>query len=311
MRPGRNCVIFSYEDKSGQTGPTGTAFDGLLNVFGVTLDDLFSSVLINADSGATLSGEPLYDLQGNQIQIAEDLFGVAPAPPSVIWREGQFNPTVSVTHSLHKASPKVVMTGGKSPKIVNDLQTFAIKWGLSQLQDLINPLLGTPENTAFQMPLTPGLDELYQGQLDNVLLAWERITSPMAALWGGDLDFQEYFERGNSVAYTLSTAITLQTALWKTRSFQGLKGEVRNGNPWLIDIDTGLGDRNGWEFDGVIYVDQIYAVGRSVEKRADLKTKITIGDDKDKDDPLARTIRALKGVYSLFGAFLGEGTIFD
>lgn len=310
MRPGRNCVIFSFEDKSGQTGPTGTAFDGLLNVFGVTLDDLFSSVLINADTGQTLSGEPVFDLQGNDILIAEDILGVAPAPPNVIWREGQFMAQTEANHLLHKGSPRVVMTGAKSPKIVNDLQTFGIKWALSQLQDLINPLLGVPENTAFQMPLTPGLDELYQGQLDNVLFAWERITSPMAALWGGDLDFQEYFERGSGVAYTLSSVITLQTALWKTRSFQGFKGEVRNGLPWVIDIDTGLGDRNGWEFNGVIYVDQIYSIGRQVDRHGPLKTKIQIGDNKDKEDPLARTIRALKGVYSLFGAFLGEGTLF-
>jgi hypothetical protein len=311
IRPGRNCVIISFEDKSGQTGPTGTAFDGLLNVLGVTLDDLVSSTLINADTGLTLDGEPVFDLQGNEFPIFESLLGVAPEPPKVIWREGQFMAQIEANHLLHKGSPRRVMTGGKSPKIVNDLQTFAIKWGLSQLSDLINPLLGTWENTAWQTPLTPGLDELYQGQLDNVLLAWERITSPLKLLWGGDLDFQEYFERGSSTAYTLSSIVTLQTALWKSRAYQGFKGEILNGYPWTIDVDTGLGERTGWEFSGVIYVDQIHAVGRRVDRKSPMRTTVTVGDDKDKPDPLLRTIRALQGVYALFGAFLGEGTLFS
>jgi hypothetical protein len=217
-------------------------------------------------------------------------------------------------HLLHKGSPRTAMTGGKSPKLLNDVQTFAIKWGLSQLSDLINPALGSASlgaiNTAWQTPLTPGLDELYQGQLDNVLFAWERITSPVKALWGGDVDFQEYFERGSSVAYTLSSIITLQTAIWKSRAYHGFKGQVLNGYPWVVDVDTGLGERNGWEFNGVIYVDQIHAVSRRVDRKGPLQTTLTIGEDKDKADPLLRVLRALQGVYAIFGAMLGENTLF-
>lgn len=316
VRPTRNCVIFSYEDKSGQSGPTGTALDGLLNVIGVSLDDLLSSVLINAETGLTLDGEPVYDLQGNEFPIVESLLGVAPAPPVVIWREGQFMAQESATHTMNKGSPKTVMTGGKSPALVNQTQTFFIKWGLSQLQDVIDLAVGssymtfTPNNFAFQMPLTPGLDELYQGQLDNCLFAWERVTRPLESLWGGSLDFQEYFERGSSVAYTLSTVVTLQTALWKTRAYHGFTGNVRNGMPWTLDLDTGLGDRDGWEMNGVIYVDQIYGIKRSVSRKTALETRIIVGDNKDKADPLARIIRSIQGAYSIFSAFLGENTLF-
>jgi hypothetical protein len=77
------------------------------------------------------------------------------------------------------------MTGSRSPTLVNELQTFAIKWGLAQLSDMINVAIGTMVNTAFQFPATPGLDELYQGQLDNVLFAWERWTDPLRAIWNG------------------------------------------------------------------------------------------------------------------------------
>ncbi len=254
-----------------------------------------------------LNGEPVYDLEGNEYPIAESLLGVAPSVPVVIWREGQFSAIIDAKHTLNKGSPRTAMTGGKSPALVNQAQTFAIKYGLSQLQTVITAGWGGETGPA---PVGAGLDNLYQNQLDNVLLAWERITNPMVAIWGGDLDFQEYFERGSSVAYTLSSVITLQTALWKTRAYQGMKVRVMPGRPWTIDVDTGLGDRNGFELDNIIYVDQIYGVKRELENGKPLLPELTIGDDKQKEDPLLRVMGNIAAVYSLLGAFVGEGTIF-
>ena len=314
VRPSRNCVIFSFDDKSGQTGPTGTALDGLLNVIGVTLDDLISSVLINANTGLTLDGEPVVDLEGNNFPIAEDILGDAPVPPKVIWKEGQFTALIEAKHTMNKGATRVAMTGGRSPALVNESITFGIKYGLSQLSDLINPAFGSASlaavNTAFQFTPTVGLDSIYQGQLDNCVLAWERVTNSIAAFWGGDLDFQEYFERGSSTAYTLASILTLQTALWKTRAYQGLKAIILNGITWTLWIDTDLGDRNGFEFDGVIYVDQIYGIKSALEKKKALTATITVGDDKAKADPLARVVRAIQGANMLVGAILGGETIF-
>jgi hypothetical protein len=142
------------------------------------------------------------------------------------------------------------------------------------------------------------------------LFAWERWTDPLRALWNGDLSYQEYFERGSSTAYTLAGFLTLRTALWKTRAFQSFKAVVRNGHPWTMDEDTELGDRNAFEFDGVLYVDQIYGDKTGVDRKSGLKNTLTIGDDKDKNDPQARTMRAIQAMYTMFGAFLGEGLIF-
>jgi hypothetical protein len=310
IAPQRNCVVFRIEDKSGHTGPTGSAFDGLLDVIGVSLDDLLSTTLIDANTGLSLDGEPVFESNGDNFPIFESLLGVASPVPKVIWREGQFTGLVGATHTLHKGSPRTVMTGGRSPTLVNELQTFAIKWGLAQLSDMINVAIGTFVNTAWQFPATPGLDALYQGQLDNTLFAWERYTDPLRALWNGDLSFQEYFERGSSTAYTMSGFLTLRTALWKTRAYHGFKAIVRNGYPWTLDEDTELGDRNAFEFDGVLYVDQIYGDKRKVDRKSGMLATLTIGDDKDKADPQARVMRAVQGLYTMFGAFLGEGLIF-
>jgi hypothetical protein len=305
--PKRNCVIFSLEDWSGQTGPTGTAIDGLLNLIGVTLDDLFTTVLIDADTGQTLDGEPVVDVINPTSPVFETLLGVAPAPPNIIWRDSQYDRVVSKQHSLYKGPVKTMMTGGRSPAIVNEAQTFAIQYGLSQLQTVITTGIFGEEGGP---PIGAGLDSLYQGQLDNVLLAWERITDPVRALWTGDLAYQEHFERGSQTAYTLAGIITLREADWKTRAYYGFTAEVISGFPWVLDVDVRLGQRAGWEYDGVIYVDQITAIRRSWSRESPVICNMSVGDDQDKQDPIARSLRSLNAIYGLFGAFLGEGTIF-
>ena len=310
VKPTRNCIIFRIEDKSGHRGPTGTAVDGLLDVIGVSLDDLLSGTLIDAGTGLSLDGQPVFETDGSNYPVFQSLLGVAPEVPKVIWREGQFTAVVEATHTLHKGSPRTVMTGGRSPALVNELQTFAIRWGLSQLSAMLNIAIGTMVNTAFEMPLTPGIENLYQGQLDNTLFAWQRYTDPMRAIWNGDLSYQEYFERGSSTAYTLAGFLTLRTALFKTKSFHSFKAVVRNGFPWTMDYDTSLGDRNAFEFDGVLFVDQIMGDKRALKRNTGIQATLTIGDDKDKDDPQARVMRAVQSLYMMFGAFLGEGLIF-
>lgn len=309
-RPTRNCVVFSLEDQSGQSGPTGTALDGLLNLVAVTGDDLITSALINYDTGQTLNGEVVIDVAEPTAPVIQSLLGVAPATPKVIWRDGQFTGMIKREVNMHKAPVVTTMTGGKSPTIVNELQTFAIRYGLSQLEDLINAGLGTFINTAFQMPGTPGLDNLYQGQLDNVLLAWERYTDPVRAIWCGDMAFQEYFERGSGVAYTLAGFLTLRQGNFKSRPFYGFQTEIINGRPWAVDVDVRLGQRAGFEMNGVIYVDQITAVKRQYDRKTPVAVSMSIGDDRDKHDPIAQAIRVMQSMYTTIGAILGEGSIF-
>lgn len=309
IRPKRNCIVFRTEDWSGHEGPTGTPIDGILNTIGVTLDDLFTSIFIDADNGQTLDGTPLFDAD-NGSPLFQTLLGTAPSPPKVVWRDTQFSALVGFTHTLHKGPTKTLMTGGRSPTLVNQAITFGIKYGLSQLSSMINAAIGTFVNTAWEMPATPGLEELYQGQLSDTVLAWERITDPVRALWAGDLAYQEYFERGSGTAYTMAGWLTLREARFKTRAFHSFRATVRNGWPWILDVDTRLGQRAGWEFDQIIYVDQITALRRGWARQKPILSTVSVGDDEDAEDLFARGLRVMQAIYSLFGAFLGEGTIF-
>jgi hypothetical protein len=306
--PNRNCICFSLEDMSGQTGPTGTAADGLLSLMSVTLDDLITPFTINLDTQQTLNGEPIEDVMDeDQTTLFEQLTDTAPAPPQVIWWDGQFTGILDSARIMRKGPVKTAMTGGKSPSLVNEAQTFAIKYALSQLQIVITSGIISEGGAA---PIGAGLDNLYQGQLDNVLFAWERYTDPLRALYSGDCAFNEVFEKGSGTAYTLAGILTLRVANWKTRSWQGFTCHVMNGHPWLLDVDVRLGQRAGFEQEQIIFVDQIHSLKRVWDRKTPAICTMTIGEGGERQDPFGAAFRILGAAWATLGQFLGEGTIF-
>lgn len=314
-RPTRNCIVLSFEDKSGLNGPTGTALDGLLSAVGVTLDDLITTIIFDQDTGEVLDGEQVIDTTQDTLPLFQSALDVETAPPKVIWRDGQFTGLIRRSVNMHKGSPLTIMTGGRSPSLVNELQTFGIRYALSELSMVPTLAAGagityTPDNLSPQVPATPGLDNIYQGELDNVLLAWERYTDPLRALYTGELAFQEYIERGSSSAYTVAGWLALAEGHWKTRSFYGMEATYLNGKPWVYGIDYRLGDRVGFEMDAIVFVDQLTSVKFQYDRKTARYLQVSVGDDRDKHDPIARGMRMLQGVYSLLGAFVGEGTLF-
>ena len=317
VSPLRNCCVFAFEQKDGITGPTGTAADGLLSTVAVTLDDLITPVTVDVstgqvwDPGNVLDGEPIHDAAGvDATTLLAGLLDVAPAPPKVIWWEGTYNGILNADLTWHKGAVKTVMTGSKSPTIVNQAQTFAIRYALAQLSDVINTWL-TAGSGQTQAPGTPGLDNLYQGQLDDTLLAWQRFTDPIRALYSGDVAWQEHFEKGTGTAYTLASVLTLRDGNFKTRAFAAFKADAIDGLPWIADYDYHLGDRLGFEEQGIIYVDNLYGKKREWSWDKPLTVSLKIGEDKQKNDPFNAAFKTIANVYSLVGELAGEGTVFQ
>ena len=167
-RPHRNCLVTAFEDHSGYAGPTGTFADGVINLFASTLDDLITSTVFPVDTDDDGEIDPLF----------RKLFLVAPPKPWATYRDGQHSGIIESGYHQHKGPVKTTMTGGKSPKIVNDLQTFAIRYGISQLAQVIS--LGPAG--AWETPGIEGMDNLYQGQLDNILFRSSKIYKSIACI---------------------------------------------------------------------------------------------------------------------------------
>lgn len=295
-RPQRNCVMAAFEDHSGYSGPTGTAVDGVINLFASTLDNLITTTVFPVDA----------DDDGEVDPVFRKLFGVAPPPPWAVYRDGQHSGIIESNYTQHKGPVKTVMTGGRSPKLVNDLQTFGIKFGLSQLQTVIT---GGQFAQSGAAPIGSGLEELYQGQLDNKLLAWQRFTDPLRALFTGDLGYLETFERGNT-AYTVSGILTLRQGNWKTRAFRSFKTSIRQSAPYILYYDILLDDRVGFEQDGIIYVDQAHAIKYEYDRNKPITFTVSIGDDAKDQDPFSQGIKAMQGLAAVIGAVIGGDTIF-
>ena len=315
VSPLRNCVVFGVEQVDGRTGPTGTVADGLIATVAVTLDDLITPVTVNLlkgtviDPGLVLNGEPIEEASGiERSYLFEQLSGTAPAAPKVIWWEGDFGGPINTDLFHHKSSVKTTMTGGKSPSLVNSAQTFAIRYGLSRISDVITWYAS--QFAPQQVPFSNGLDNLYTGQLDNTLFAWQRFTNPIRALNSGDLSWQEHFEKGSGTAYTLASVLTLRMGDFKTRPYKSFKAKVLNGHPWIANKDFFVGDRVGFEKDGIIYVDNVYSIQYKWSRNEPLKVIVGIGEDRQKADPFAAAFKTMAQVWNGVSQLAGQGWLF-
>lgn len=183
--------------------------------------------------------------------------------------------------------------------------TFAIRYGLSQLAQVINYGLG-----AYQQYGTEGLDNLYQGQLDDTLLAFMPFVDPRRSSAVGSYARNEHFETGSGSAFTISSVQTARQGWWNTRPYTSFKFDVGDGSPYRIGEDFGLGDRVSAERRGVIYTDQVMAIRRQGDRNSSGRPVISFGDDSREEDPVAQGFAAIANVASFAALLAGSGDMF-
>ncbi len=301
IRPTGPCVVFDNKNVSGIGGPTGTALDGVFNLVATTADDTITEFLYDVDENEYIISPTTGNLVNNQPTFAAWL-GEVPAPPSVVYRDVEYSGILEAQNVMHKYSSATIMVGGKSPSWVNQLITFGIRYGLAQLSSVIADEMGQ----AYQQYGSPGLENVYQGQLDDVFLAYERWTSPLRVLRAGSMGYQETFEQGGGTAYTLSGVLTIRQGLWKTRAYQAFKANIQNGVPWLYGRDFSLGDRVGFELYNIIYADNVHSVKYDWSRDQALNLTISVGDNTLEQDPTARTMRTAQNIWNMVGMALGS-----
>jgi hypothetical protein len=300
--PKRNCIILAVEDKSGVHGWTGSLADGPLSLISSTADDLITDTLI-----------PEYDLNGDgqTDPLIRRWFAAAPEKPHVIFRDGDLSGIGESERAVHGATAKTVVVGGHSPGWLNDAIRFGVQYGLSELSSLFYFFQGN--SGSGQVPGTPGLDALYTDQLSDVFFAYQRFSDPRRMISSGDFGYLEQFEQGGSgggTAYTISGVLSLRAAQWKTRAYTSYKTTVRNAAPWIYNYDYTLGDRVGFEMANVIYTDQVAGVKYQWDVNSPVKYEISIGTDQSMKDPVLSALKAINGIWNLFGMFAGSSSLF-
>jgi hypothetical protein len=292
LKPTRACTILSFEDQSGVGGPTGTAVDGLVNLFAVTLDDLFTETLLAVDG----------DGDGQTDPFIRKLLGVAPKRPPFVYRDTGYGGVLGRTTVVHKAKAITIVVGGRSPGWVNQAIAFGIRYGLSQIAAAITSTPGAPA----QVSGSEGLDNLYQGQLDDTLLAFMPFVDPRRSAAVGSYARNEHFEQGQG--FTISSIMTARQGWWATRPYTSMKFDI-DDSLYRIGEDIALGSRVSAERKGIVYTDQIMAIKRSGDRNSSGRPVISFGDDSREEDPVAQGFAAIANVANFAAMLAGSGTL--
>lgn len=297
LKPRRACVILAYEDKSGVTGPTGTLVDGALNLMAATLDDLITSTIVPLD----------FDEDGDSVPdpFIRKLLMVAPKPSPFVYRDAAHGGITKSVMTIHKRRAVSIITGGKSPQWLNQAITFAIRYGLSQLAQVINYGIG-----AYQQYGTEGLDNLYQGQLDDVFLAFMTHMNPVAAAAAGPYARNEFFESGSGSAFTVSSLQALANGDFKNRAYISWQHDIGDMAPFVLHEDFGLADRVSIERGGIVYTDQVKGIKNVVERGKPRRPTLLLGDDTREEDGLVRAFRTIGDVANFAALIASAGDMF-
>lgn len=294
-RPHRNCYVIAVEETDQYAGITGTAADGAIKLIAATGDDLIGTVLYSDKDG----------ISGNDPLIRKWL-GAAPEVPSLVFRDGPRSAIISSSHHMYKSKAKTIMTGGKSPAWLNQVQTFMIRYAISKIAEAITSLPGMPA----QLQGSEGIENVYQSQADDVLFAFMRYTDINRELRSADFGFLEDFVQGSGSAYVIAAPLTIREGLEKTKPYHAFKVDVRNGRPHRVFLDYGMGTPALFEIDGILSQDHVSALRLKEDETTPFTIGVSIGDDRESDSGLARVTRTAQEFWNGLATLFGSGSMF-
>ena len=158
------------------------------------------------------------------------------------------------------------------------------------------------------MPGTSGLNEVYQGQGDDILLAYQKFTNPRTAAWMNDYALLEGFEQGNGYAYVVAAALTIRQGLFKRSPKVTFTMEAREGEPWCYGYDYTVGDRGLFEVDFIYYTEQIRGIQWRYGRDEAVRSQLSVGRDRERD-PFEAGLKALSDGWNAIGALIGGAAV--
>ncbi|AON97386.1 minor tail protein [Gordonia phage Nyceirae] len=266
----RNTIIIDIEQREGVPGLTGTMVDGWIQLIVELADDLVTEVVHPILDPNDMTPLP------SQTPIG-DALGLAPAQPWPVFRRGQYSGLVGSRISKKKSTGSVFWTGGRSPEWVNQGIALAISTAL--------------EYVGFAMAI-PGLGNLYQGQLDNTVLAFAKVEDRPRARKAGRFGLRHVWCSEGATGFGISTGLALRQGWYLSRPHLVRQAEVLDGFPYLIGRHIRRGSWCVFEMpDESLYIDQITNVKHRRDRESELRYVLVCGDDEDDEDPIAQLFR--------------------
>ncbi|AHH16592.1 putative phage tail protein [Nocardia nova SH22a] len=260
----RPTVVLEVDNQEDTVGPTGTLIDGLYTFVEEWLDD------------TTLVRYPNFDAQSEY----EAVYGYSGPTgtfrrlPHVWYREGEYSGIGESELAVHKPTATRVIVGGRSPGWVNAGIDIAMKNLLAWLGLLIG---------------VPGLDSLYQGQLDDVFLAWNYYEDAGRIERSGPFAFREQVITNSAKAFTLDGVMTGRKGLHDSRGYTSKKVSVGDGSPYLIGKDFRANQQIGFEVGEQLFTDRVTEFEFTDDREQNASHwGLTIGDGGDEDDSMVK-----------------------
>ncbi|MBF6133516.1 hypothetical protein IU501_10945 [Nocardia otitidiscaviarum] len=274
LRPGTRIVRFV--DQSGTytgTSHGGTIFDGLIR----TVREFVDGFIDSTESLVT------------DTTIPPDYYDPTKPPrtqkqlPFVVFRDGEISGLTRYKYRQTFSKGIQVVTGGHSMPGVNE----GISAFIQMVGDLIAAAVVIP-------PIGGTVDALLAPIYTDALLAFMVARSAARAQTQVWTRYFEYFAQGAGKAYTLSSLMVLRAGFWKTRTRDSVQFGFRDAAPFVIGQagHVWLDDRCGFTIrgdrTGRIYMDRVSKVQLSYSRTQKPTWTVTVGSDRDQQDPLAR-----------------------
>lgn len=260
----RPTVVLEGKNYSGVTGPTGTLLDGLLPLIEEWIDD--QTPVRYPNFAAQSEYEAIY---GNTSAL-----GTFRGWPWVWFLEGEYSGIGPAEVALHKPTAIDVIVGGKSPGWVN----AGIEIAMRNLLSWLGLLIGIP-----------GLDSLYQGQLDDVFLAWFVWRDHGRAERAGPFAFKELYITGSDKAFTLDGVMAGRQGLHTTRGYVSKRASVDpQAGPYTFGRDYDLGHQIGFVLAEMGFTEYVTEYTFTDDRATAARLELVIGDGSDEEDSVVK-----------------------
>lgn len=265
-------IVVDATDNLGVVGPTGTFLDGILQVVVDLADSMLGNVL-----APFLNPTAAYAPQG--INIAPSL-GVNFVQPWVVFTDDDNGPLIEFSVKGRTPLAYTVVAGGKSPQWIDDLLNIMVSWAIEAITMLIG-ITGIP-------------DDLFDGTIDDVILAFWQSENFGRRQDLGPYGWPEFFCQTGASAYTLDSWFAMQNAMWDTRGLYAYQWTFLNGFPYTLGVDIFVGQLASFAVRGLLYTDFVDSVVYTDDRTTRVgKLEVTVGDGQFVESPVAKLYRKL------------------
>jgi hypothetical protein len=266
-------IVVDVHDRMGVTGATGTFLDGLER----DLVDLQGS-MFGEITAPFLNPNNEYAPPG--INIAP-LLGVHFHKPWCLFTDHPRGGLREFDFAHHHPLAYTTITGGKSPKWMNDLINATLEWLVDSLMIIIG-FTGVPGS-------------IFDGMFNDIFLAFQLTENFGRRVKLGPYGFPEKFFPTGSGSYTLDAFFSQKAAMWDTRGYVSAQFWFDNGYPYEVGRDCFPGALASCVRRGKLYTDYIENVTITDDRQNRVKVLIQVGDGKALEAPITKIQRKLTG----------------